>query len=1202
MENKDYGEIFCQAVDEIVGQRLESIKFDSTILCTITDASACASGKYVVTNNGGIAKFEAYSENDSYRENDNVYVQIPNGDWDQQKIIIGKKSDKTNEPYIYKKPFSSLVDITGNLISDHIEKKRTGLVANKNYSEENNGKEYYINLWSYNIEDSGAEYQDQGLVQSSYTRLGIQAGFQSWLNTFYTSTNEEDAVCRAVSQGQYGLRLKVTAKREKVISVDGNEEGANAVYILELNTDDMNGNPYNFDSFYTQEKVFDISEISEIVSMELQFYEVTGSFMDSENVLIPDKDFLGNLISPNLFVNDVYITLGYDVAEFDTEMVQVYTLDSTTYSKTAENVSDNHKKIQLRWVHKLENGIYKSITDNDNIGDYTVYWYRYKLGSPSADQYSGVYWKYLSTQENFKYEINDADWVNYNNQNTGNERTPGFFYSWSLPDTTVQTEQYKAIIVYNGIPYRSNILTFQNKDEVVSAPTVDAVQALSINCEDNTYGNYRIYNNGNSLLDQSQSPKQREWKLFFKSALDKSDDTSPTELTEAEQVEWIIPVYKSMIVLDADSYKDADKIEYDYLDDGKTENHIHIFRYGNNNDITGSNTQQYRIRSYYSQTYSNNTIQCKIIKNKITYTATKEMTFGIAGTTGTDCTFILDFDNGITAVGPEDSSEGLAVSVTARLYDYENNEVDLTDYADKITWSWKDTTTAKNIQIGSSKGITIPLTYTGGASLTYNYNILQATLTGWGNFVLEAYLPVPVRKKIDYNYISGTTQVIYNSNGEIIDYFKNPYKLYEMGNEKSGVSWECINNIDNETDKGYTPKVSESNNGEYYLTPLSFYVEKACENVCVVAKDSNNSIIWSQPVLIMTNRYPSAMLNNWDGSLDVGSTDSGTILSPRLAAGRKESDNTFSGVVLGDWTPTISSSELTAGTGLFGYYKGEQSYGFRDDGTAFIGKSGAGRISFKGDEGIIESAGFSATNGSGMQINLKDNVFSAKRNGQKIFTLQGADPYFKITNKDQKTLLYIGDSSYYLQSANYPTTQVNGVAVNSGTHLDLTNGNLITNSGTFYGQINIQYNGAYTWTGYNSLKSLNDILDQLYNNTEGANTLAWQAYSAATQAAYAATRAEIAATSAQNAINALTNYFNITDYTNYKSVITITSGSGAVIQMGNSITVSGAYLNMESITGTISMPKASSIYVKNASGTSVALSSYIQGFNTVTFG
>ena len=50
----------------------------------------------------------------------------------------------------------------------------------------------------------------------------------------------------------------------------------------------------------------------------------------------------------------------------------------------------------------------------------------------------------------------------------------------------------------------------------------------------------------------------------------------------------------------------------------------------------------------------------------------------------TDCTFILDFDNGITAVDDNGTS---AVTVTARLYDYENKEIDLSTRT--IQWGWK---------------------------------------------------------------------------------------------------------------------------------------------------------------------------------------------------------------------------------------------------------------------------------------------------------------------------------------------------------------------------------------------------------------------------------------------------------------------------------------------------------------------------------
>ena len=61
----------------------------------------------------------------------------------------------------------------------------------------------------------------------------------------------------------------------------------------------------------------------------------------------------------------------------------------------------------------------------------------------------------------------------------------------------------------------------------------------------------------------------------------------------------------------------------------------------------------------------------KLIQNGITYYATKELSFGQAGTTGTDFTFVLDWDNNKTAftVGKNET-----LGITARLYNTTNKE------------------------------------------------------------------------------------------------------------------------------------------------------------------------------------------------------------------------------------------------------------------------------------------------------------------------------------------------------------------------------------------------------------------------------------------------------------------------------------------------------------------------------------------------
>ena len=1044
MANQDYGELFCQAVDEIVKKRLEGISYDTTILCTIVDDSLRDKGIYTVSN--GSAKFEAVSAITSYRNDNSVYVQVPGGDMNEQKIIIAKKTDKNESPYVYQRPFSTLVDITGNLISSNIESNEMGLRANaytEGFTNPYNDREQAITLWTYNSHDDQSLRNEEGPAHQAYTRLGIQGSFQSWLNPFYADLEDTEAARqpRYVIKGEYGLRLRVYTVDE---TVSTDTEGKSSYYDMYLNCLDMNGNPYNFQTFYQQEKVFDISSIGSIQKMELQFYQKPGSFIDIDGNEIPFMDFLGNYIAPNIYLKDPYITLGYDINEFDEEMVTIYTFDSTTYSATAQPLPSNHKQVHLRWIHKLDDGAFMSVDDKTKF-NYEVRWYKYELGHSSADEYSGVYWKDLSKQiskdAEHSYEILDQQWLIENNKNGyEDQRQPGFFSSWLIPDITLQNEQIKAIIIYNGKPYRSNILKCENEREVVNKATVDAVQALSVNCEDNTYGNYRIYNQGNSLIDYAQAQIIREWKPYFSSSSG-TGEVIPTELVEAESIEWIIPTEKTMIIID-DSFKGGDAT----LD---SDNRLHIKRYGSGiagNELAGRNTQSYRIRSYYSQTYSNNTIQCKIVKNNTTYTATKELTFGTAGTTGTDCTFILDFDNGVTAVTDQANS---AITVTARLYDYENNEIDLTGRT--IEWDWKtsdgllDHRTLNNDNTNPQYRREIVRHVGSNATYTWNddgtnYNILQAKLTSWGDYDLYAYLPIPIRSSDEYAYISGTTQVIYNSAGEILDYFKNPYAIYDKsGNiiDPATIEWKVVNKAVYE-DGVYSPKIIKSKDGLEYLSPLSFYVENSCQQVCVIAS-KNSTPVWSQPLLIMQNKYPSAMINKWDGSLDVGTTEPGTILAPRLVAGKKNIDNTFSGVMLGNWGDQNAENSLTSGdTGLYGFDHGEQTYAFREDGTAFIGKAGAGRIEFDGSEGIIESGAFDA--GTGMSINLAQGTIDAH-----TFTLTAGKNGETPSEGSNNTILIDTTAS------NYP------LRVGSNFYVDW-NGDLTANDatfsdGTFYGTI-----------------------------------------------------------------------------------------------------------------------------------------------------
>ena len=111
MSNKDYGQIMCEAVDTIIAKRLNGISYDQTVLCTIVDNTNRAQGKYIVQKDN--VKFEVYSTNTEYNKNDNVYVQIPEGDQDQDKFIIGKKINSNPYSPFVTRLISPCVSVNG---------------------------------------------------------------------------------------------------------------------------------------------------------------------------------------------------------------------------------------------------------------------------------------------------------------------------------------------------------------------------------------------------------------------------------------------------------------------------------------------------------------------------------------------------------------------------------------------------------------------------------------------------------------------------------------------------------------------------------------------------------------------------------------------------------------------------------------------------------------------------------------------------------------------------------------------------------------------------------------------------------------------------------------------------------------------------------------------------------------------------------
>lgn len=383
-------------------------------------------------------------------------------------------------------------------------------------------------------------------------------------------------------------------------------------------------------------------------------------------------------------------------------------------------------------------------------------------------------------------------------------------------------------------------------------------------------------------------------------------------------------------------------------------------------------------------------------------------------------------------------------------------------------------------------------------------NLMDANYNGIRE--LQVLYPVPWTADAKYCF-EGPTTIVYDSQGNNPSYYKGSCKLFDqnLNTQVEDVAWDIkyymmANNSDSTTSANakapdqmfakvgsiwnYYPNKdhegidknnlsgTDSNNQkreeinfniEYApkldvntltIMPSNIYIDGVYDddgtrlgdmNVYPVieCRDGNGSLLWAQPILIYQNRYPNSMINNWDGTFKIDE-DSGTILSTMVSAGLKNYDNTFSGVMMGKLL--IDNKQ---NIGLYGFHHGAQSFGFNVDGTAFLGKSGSGRILFDGNKGVIQSSAYQ-NNGTGMLIDLDDGLIDMKStvdDSKSQVRIQTVTPYFQVRSTAGNVLIHIGSANYYLQSDNYSSTSGMKINLKDG-HIDAYNIKITSNNFT----------------------------------------------------------------------------------------------------------------------------------------------------------
>ena len=390
-----------------------------------------------------------------------------------------------------------------------------------------------------------------------------------------------------------------------------------------------------------------------------------------------------------------------------------------------------------------------------------------------------------------------------------------------------------------------------------------------------------------------------------------------------------------------------------------------------NNDWEKNLSFPYQIKSSYEPLYENNVIYCQFIDdNEIMYEGNIGFTFGVFGSNGTDYTVVVKPIIDKKNIFIEGGNLGLSVEVR----DKNNDLVDISG----INYVW-DNYGEDNETIQNNDGISSYVCSEEVASednkkkylrieLKDNnlirYGILKIFVSIGGlNHKLTASYPIAWAAEEGYK-LSGPTTITYDSKGSLLKYDKSPYTLSlndTQVNNNINIAIKYLDSnfnihpigqtADSVEEKifNYLPKIDKTNN----LLPNPLFINNL-EVYPFIEVSINQEVVFIQPLLITQDQFESDLINKWTGQFKMDE-DNNYLLTAMVGAGIKNSDdNSFSGVLMGDVQGKTGFAE--SGLGLYGFHRGGQSFGFNIDGTAFIGKSGAGRVRFDGDRGLIYSA------------------------------------------------------------------------------------------------------------------------------------------------------------------------------------------------------------------------------------------------------
>lgn len=287
---------------------------DITIDGFIIDASRAKEGVYTVGS--GYSQFTAYAST-IYKENDDVYVLIPGGDYNKSKLIVGRRMTESGGAYnvideledmaFFHSSDSSLIGFSG---------KTLGIQANNN-----SVKEILIGTWEGSY--------------AGVSRLGLAPTFTSYLKPL------------GIINGNYGIRLLIT-------------DNTGAIERVEFDSSGYFGNPYNYIYSTRLTHVYELTTTKTIIKIEAYLYQ-KNNFTDSNEDWVPPKD-----TEKNIFLTKFFVGVGATKGEIMASRCMIATTSgsNTYYSSEYAETLDRNPAIERRFNVTIDE-LLEEVCDNN---------------------------------------------------------------------------------------------------------------------------------------------------------------------------------------------------------------------------------------------------------------------------------------------------------------------------------------------------------------------------------------------------------------------------------------------------------------------------------------------------------------------------------------------------------------------------------------------------------------------------------------------------------------------------------------------------------------------------------------------------------------------------------------------------------------------------------------------------------------------